>query len=141
MQKSGKKVKLFDDNECPICYSSPQVKKAHPDSCGHVFCHQCLEKCASQCKKVCPVCQAEFSESIRKRSPKSKLISRLKKAGIISLGVIATPVAVVLGTSVVALGFAITGQPLGSLATLVAGPIFISYKLWKKLILPQLRNV
>ncbi len=60
-------VKLFDDSECPICYSSPQVDKAIPP-CGHVFCYQCLTKSnhISKSRATCPVCSTAFYEISRK---------------------------------------------------------------------------
>jgi len=107
----AKSIKSFDENECPICYSSPQVDKAHPDSCGHVFCHQSLERW-SRSKPVCPVCNTEFFEIIRinnraikqyydshikPASKKSKLKSVLKKAAKISVAIIiAIPVLAVV---------------------------------------------
>jgi len=56
-------VKLFDDGECPICYSSPQVDKAIPP-CGHVFCYQCLINWnnISRWRTTCPVCSTAFYE-------------------------------------------------------------------------------
>lgn len=61
--------KLFDDGECPICCSTPQVDKASPP-CGHVTCYQCLEKWRmsrkmKQLRATCPVCNRVFSEIAR----------------------------------------------------------------------------
>jgi len=57
------KRKLFDDGECPICYSTPQVDKAIPP-CGHVFCYQCLKKWSDIriLRATCPVCNTALSE-------------------------------------------------------------------------------
>lgn len=54
-------VKLFDSEECPICYS-PQVGKAYPP-CGHVCCSECLGKWRKY-RTICPVCTKEFTEII-----------------------------------------------------------------------------
>lgn len=50
----------FDDGECPVCYSKPQVIKAAPQ-CGHVFCRSCLLRCTNN---ECPVCVQEFSHFV-----------------------------------------------------------------------------
>jgi len=67
-------VKLFDDGECPICYSSPQVDKAIPP-CGHVFCYQCLTKwnrISNKWRTTCPICSKAFYE-IALESRKEKI--------------------------------------------------------------------
>ena len=57
------KRKLFDDGECPICYSTPQVDKAILP-CGHVYCFQCLKKWSDirKLRATCPVCNTALSE-------------------------------------------------------------------------------
>lgn len=57
------KRKLFDNGECPICYSIPQVDKAILP-CGHVFCFQCLKKWSDirKLRATCPVCNTALSE-------------------------------------------------------------------------------
>ena len=55
--------KLFDDGECPICYSTPQVDIAIPP-CGHAFCYQCIKDWSKKSTYggTCPVCNRTFSE-------------------------------------------------------------------------------
>jgi len=60
--------KIFDNGECPICYSTPQVNKTHP-RCGHVFCYECLKEWSIQSKlrATCPICSVAFSEMAHKK--------------------------------------------------------------------------
>jgi len=52
--------KLFDDGQCSICFSAPQIEKACPP-CGHVFCCQCLTRW-NKYRATCPICKNEFSK-------------------------------------------------------------------------------
>jgi len=50
----------FDDEECAICLASPQRNKSST-SCGHVFCHKCLNQCC-WAKLECPTCREPIRE-------------------------------------------------------------------------------
>lgn len=65
--------KLFDDGECPICYTAPQVGKANAP-CGHVCCYQCL-KIWSKYRTIC-VCTQEFSTIKSNNGKTVELIER-----------------------------------------------------------------
>ncbi len=48
----------FDDGQCSICLTEPQVDKSFPP-CGHVYCFNCLVKWSQQ-KQDCPTCKQPF---------------------------------------------------------------------------------
>ncbi len=52
--------KFFDDGQCSICFSAPQIDKSCPP-CGHVFCCQCLTEWNNY-GETCPVCKNEFTK-------------------------------------------------------------------------------
>ena len=64
---------LFNDGECPICYTAP-VGKANPP-CGHVCCYQCLKNW-SKYRTICPVCTQEFSKIITNNGKTVEAVER-----------------------------------------------------------------
>jgi len=55
--------KLFDDGQCSICFSAPQIEKSGPP-CGHIFCCQCLTEW-NKYEATCPICKNEFTKIAR----------------------------------------------------------------------------
>ena len=49
-------TKIFNSEECLICYHNFDDQKAYELSCGHYYYHKtCLEKCH---RAICPMCEA-----------------------------------------------------------------------------------
>lgn len=56
----------FDDGECCICYTTPQVVKASL-ACGHVFCRSCIMRWSEK-RNICPACVQEFDRFVFKNA-------------------------------------------------------------------------
>lgn len=53
------KTTKFDDGECAICCTSPQVNKTVLP-CQHIFCYECIQKWRNT-KNACPVCRQKIT--------------------------------------------------------------------------------
>ena len=58
------------DLECPICSDAPGPAEGVVLPCGHVFCHECIQRWEGECsgRATCPLCRQRFRPDEKKGS-------------------------------------------------------------------------